>query len=142
MSEEIGQGGQPTRLDHASRGVAESAAEVGALREAVRSVNLRFDPAAAEELRAMLDEHLGKVDGWLNRVGGLARHAPLGQNPVGTAMAAKFANRADGAESSFAEVLRGYRDVLRETRDAVDESLRTYREIDDSAAERLRGLIR
>ena len=130
------------QMQRASRGVAESAADAGALRDAVQSSSLRFDPAAGKELRAMLDEHLAKVDEWLNRIGGLARHAPFGQNPVGTAMAAKFADRADGAENSFADVLRGYRDVLRETRDAVDESLRTYREIDDSAAERLRALIR
>ena len=130
------------QMQRASRGVAESVADAGALRDAVHSSSLRFDPAAGKELRAMLDEHLAKVDEWLNRIGGLARHAPFGQNPVGTAMAAKFADRADGAENSFADVLRGYRDVLRETRDAVDESLRTYREIDDSAAERLRALIR
>jgi len=142
VSESIDAGDPNARLHDAARGVAESAGEVGALRRAARSVDLRFDPAAAQELRAVVDEHLSRVDGWLDRAAALSRRAPLGDNPVGTAMAEKFANRADGAEHSFAEVLRGYRDVLRETREAVDDSLRAYRDADEGAADELRGLAR
>ena len=63
MSESIDAGDPNARLHDAARGVAESAGEVGALRRAARSVDLRFDPAAAQELRAVVDEHLSRVDG-------------------------------------------------------------------------------
>lgn len=123
--------------EQASRMVARSAVEVGTLKRAVESQQLRLDPAAGEQIRSMLDEHIAKVDAWLRQTGDLARHAPLGENPVGTAMAEKFASRADGDETSFAGVLRRYREVLQEAQDAVGDAMRTYHEVDAHAADSL-----
>ena len=134
-------GEQPVQMEQASRVLVKSTAEVGALRQAVESQGLRLDPAAGEQILAALDEHRTKVDAWLKQAGAPARHAPLGENPVGTGMAAKFANRAEGHEHSFSGVLQRYREVLDEAYDAVRDAMRTYREADNSAADSFRKLI-
>ncbi|MBB5154380.1 hypothetical protein [Saccharopolyspora phatthalungensis] len=126
--------------EQASRALARSVAAVSSLRHAVESRNLGLDPETGGQIRAALEDHLTTVDGWLSRAGDLARHAPLGQNPVGTAMAAKFANRADGDETSFTEVLNRYREVLESARDAINDAMRTYRETDERAADSLRKI--
>jgi hypothetical protein len=127
--------------EQASRTLVRSAGEMSTLRQAVASDSLRLDPAAGEEIRSMLDEHMSQVDMWLQRAGNLALHAPLGQNPVGAAMAVKFANRADGDENSFTGVLKRYREILREAHDVVGDAMRTYRELDNNAADSFRKLV-
>jgi hypothetical protein len=134
------QGTAPTQ--GASQALARSAAEVGALRENVKSGRLSLDPSAGEQIRSMLAEQMTRVDTWLKQAGNLARQAPLGQNPVGQAMAAKFAQRADSKDDSFTGVLTRYRQVLSDAHDALSDAMRQYRELDDSAAESLRRLAR
>lgn len=129
------QGGASDRLD-------ESASEVRALRANLESGELRLDPSAGDDLTAALLEQRDRVDGWLKRVEALAGPAPLGSNPVGEAMAAKFAKRASGDDASFAEVLRRYRHVLDEARDAVNDAMRRYRDLEDGAADEFRKLVR
>lgn len=129
------QDGAADRLD-------ESASQVRALRADLESGELRLDPSAGDELTAALLEQRDRVDAWLKRVEALAGPAPLGRNPVGEAMAAKFAKRASGDEASFAEVLRRYRHVLDEARDAVNDAMRRYRELEDGAADEFRKLVR
>lgn len=129
------QGGASDRLD-------ESASEVRALRANLESGELRLDPSAGDDLNAVLLEQRDRVDGWLKRIEALAGPAPLGSNPVGEAMAAKFAKRASGDDASFAEVLRRYRHVLDEARDAVSDAMRRYRDLEDGAADEFRKLVR
>lgn len=125
-----------------SQALARSAAEVGTLREKVQSGSLRLDPATGEEIRSMLVELSGKVDTWLAQAGSLAHPAPLGQNPVGTAMAAKFVSLAHSEEESLADALRCYRQVLTDAYDAVTDAVRRYQVIDDAAAQSFRALAR
>jgi hypothetical protein len=134
------QGTAPTQ--GASQALARSAAEVGTMHENAKSGRLSLDPSAGEAIRSMLAEQMTKVDTWIKQAGNLARHAPLGQNPVGQAMAAKFAQRAESKDDSFAGVLTRYRQILSDAHDAISDAMRQYRQNDDSAAESLRKLAR
>lgn len=125
----------------ATRALARSTASIKQLRQAVELQQLRLDPAAGDQIRTALEDQLSTVDGWLSRAGGLAWQAPLGQNPVGEAMAVKFATRADGGDNSFTAALGQYREVLEEARDAIVGAMRTYREADQTAADSLRKLM-
>ena len=71
----------------------------------------------------MLRDQPARVESWLRRAQGLARRAPLGENPVGHAMAAKFEHRAGAVDDdmSLAGVLMPYRRVLVAAHDAVDQ---------------------
>lgn len=130
-----------TEAERASLALAQSVAAADSLRHAVESLDLRLDPEAGEQICAALEDHLATVDEWLSRASNLARHAPLGQNPVGEAMAAKFANRANGDDNSFGAVLKRYREVLEGARDAVSDAMRTYRQADEHAADSFRKLM-
>ncbi|MEV4734167.1 hypothetical protein [Saccharopolyspora sp. NPDC049426] len=127
--------------EQASQSLAESTASVAAMRDAVESLDLKLDPEAGESIRSALDERLNSVDSWLSQARDLARQAPLGQNPVGTAMAEKFAGRAEGGERSLVAVLTRYRDVLVDARDAIESAMRTYRETDQRVADSFQKLI-
>ncbi|MEV4643864.1 hypothetical protein [Saccharopolyspora sp. NPDC049357] len=127
--------------EQASQSLAESSASVAAMRDAVESLDLKLDPEAGESIRSALDERLNSVDSWLSQARDLARQAPLGQNPVGTAMAEKFAGRAEGGEHSLVAVLTRYRDVLVDARDAIESAMRTYRETDQRVADSFQKLI-
>ncbi|WP_433265053.1 hypothetical protein ACQPZF_36850 [Actinosynnema sp. CS-041913] len=126
--------------------VATAAPSVGgsvpALRETVDSGRVTLDPATGEELRRMLLEQIDQVDSWLERAGRLARPAPLGANPVGDKMAAKFESRAEGEEMSFTSVMTAYREVLQQTHDSVRSAIRNFRAVDEEHGDeltRLRG---
>ena len=127
--------------EQASQSLAESSASVATMRDAVESLDLKLDPEAGESIRSALDERLNSVDSWLSQARNLARQAPLGQNPVGTAMAEKFAGRAEGGEHSLVAVLTRYRDVLVDARDAIESAMRTYRETDQRVADSFQKLI-
>ncbi|MEB3368025.1 hypothetical protein [Saccharopolyspora mangrovi] len=127
--------------DQAAQSLADSTASVAAMGDAVESLDLKLDPDAGEAIRSALDERLTAVDSWLSQARNLARQAPLGENPVGTAMAQKFANRADGGENSLVSVLTRYREVLVDARDAVEGAMRTYRETDQRVADSFQKLI-
>ncbi|TDD05753.1 hypothetical protein E1181_14330 [Saccharopolyspora terrae] len=127
--------------EQASQSLAVSTAAVAAVRDAVESLDLKLDPEAGESIRSALDERLNSVDSWLSQARNLARQAPLGQNPVGAAMAEKFAGRAEGGEHSLVAVLTRYRDVLVDARDAIESAMRTYRETDQRVADSFQKLI-
>ncbi|MBB5960295.1 hypothetical protein FHS29_006918 [Saccharothrix tamanrassetensis] len=113
-----------------------------ALRETVNSGRVTLDPATGDELRKMLLEQIDQVDSWLERAGRLARPAPLGANPVGDRMAAKFESRAEGEPMSFVSVMTAYREVLQQTHDSVQSAIRNFRSVDEehgAALKRLRG---
>lgn len=111
-----------------------------ALSESVNSGRVTLDPATGEELRRMLVEQIDQVDSWLERAGRLARPAPLGANPVGDRMAAKFEARAEGDPMSFVSVMTAYREVLQQTHDSVRSAIRNFQAIDDEHGSELTRL--
>jgi len=133
----------PRQTDRVSEQVARVGGQLLALRETVTSGRVLLDPATGEELRRMLVEQVDQVDSWLERAGRLARPAPLGANPVGDRMAAKFGARAEGDPQSFVSVMTAYRDVLQQTHDSVQGAIRNFRAVDEdhgSELTRLKGV--
>jgi hypothetical protein len=116
------------------------ASRIGSLNEDVQSGRLQLDPAAGEQIRSMLAGQMQQVDTWLDRARGLARRVPLGQNPVGEAMAGKFEDRAGGENSSFAGVFTSYRQVLQDAHDTMGEAMRMYGETEQKTVDTLRKL--
>lgn len=134
-------GGEAEGLVQADAGrLRGSAVAVGALRSDVEAGRLRLDPAAGREVRELLSEQLGQVDAWLRRAEDLGRRAPLGQNPVGEAMAGKFVDRTTSEGDSFTGVLKEYRRVLDEAREAVAEAMRRYETADEHAVDMFQKL--
>ncbi|MET1072031.1 MAG: hypothetical protein ABWY11_05235 [Umezawaea sp.] len=101
------------------------------LRDNISSGRVTLDPATGEELRRSLREQIDQVDSWLERAGRLARPAPLGANPIGDKMAAKFEERADGDPLSFVNVMTAYRLVLQQTHDSVSAAITKFQQVDE-----------
>ncbi|WP_258342495.1 hypothetical protein [Saccharopolyspora gregorii] len=120
--------------------VRASAAAVGSLRQDVAAGRLRLDPVAGQEIQHMLAEQVDQVQNWLKRATDLGRRAPLGRNPVGQAVAAKLADHGTGDEDSFTGVLQQYRQVLEDTREAVEDAMRRSRADDERAEEEFRRI--
>lgn len=90
-----------------------------------------LDGESGDDLAAALEAHLDRIEDWSARVAVLARPLPLGANPVGAAMSARFSGWAD---RSFATALAGYRAALEAARDAVRDSVQLYSSVDDERA--------
>lgn len=129
---------QPMRA--ATQRLQASAAAVGTLRTDVAAGRLKLDPAAGREVQELLADQMDQVDAWLRRSDDLGRRAPLGQNPVGEAMAGKFVDRTTSEGDSFTGVLTQYRQVLDEAHDAVAEAMRRYQIADEHAVDMFQNL--
>ncbi|ASO21465.1 hypothetical protein FHR81_003106 [Actinoalloteichus hoggarensis] len=110
--------------------VTQLTAQVDTLRKSIEAGDLYLDPAAGEEIKAMLQEQMERVDGWLERANTLARRAPFGANPVGEAMGLKFEDRAAGEGISFRSVFTPYREVLEDAHEAVSQAMNLYQQIE------------
>ncbi|GLZ32215.1 hypothetical protein Lesp02_44030 [Lentzea sp. NBRC 105346] len=111
------------------------------LKESVSTGNVSLDHETGDRLTKLLNYQMDMADSWLERIGRLARPAPLGTNPVGAAMSEKFENAAGGDETSFLAVITAYREVLRQTQDAVSGAMRNLTNADDDQAATFRTQI-
>jgi hypothetical protein len=118
--------------------VAWRVAAVAAIRKDVMAGRLVLDQGAGEKILSMLRDQMDRVDTWLRRGQGLARRVPLGRNPVGQAMAAKFEHRAGATDGSMSliGVLTPYRRVLEEAHDAVNQAIKLYRRTEEDQVSR------
>jgi hypothetical protein len=132
---------QPVQPADTAKRLSALAENMATLRHDIESGQLTLDPTAGKQIRDMLATQMQQVDGWLAQARDLARRPPLGQNPVGTAMAGKFEQRAGGEGTSFAAVFTSYRQVLQDTDDTVGEAMRLYRETEDRTSETFRRLV-
>jgi hypothetical protein len=90
-----------------------------------------LDDTSGRDLVSALEAHLDRIEDWSARVVELARPLPLGANPVGAAMSARFSGWAG---ESFAAALARYREAVEGARDAVRDSLRLYSSMDHERA--------
>lgn len=117
-------------------------AAVAAIRDNVVAGRLTLDPEAGDRILSMLRDQADRADTWLRRARQITRHAPLGRNPVGQAMAAKFEHRAGATDGSLSltGVLTPYLAVLEEAHAAVDQAMRLYRRTEDDQVGNFRRL--
>ena len=125
---------QPVEADVQQKLVS-LATSMATLRHDVDSGRLQLDPEAGKQLREMLARQVEQVDTWLSQARGLSRQAPLGEHPVGWAMAAKFEQRAGGGGTSLTAVFTSYRQILQDTDDTVAEAMRRYRDVEERTRE-------
>ncbi|GAB3279145.1 hypothetical protein GCM10027563_07430 [Parasphingorhabdus pacifica] len=85
-------------------------------------------PEVGKELLAALDRQIETVAECSRRSHDMAREAPLGNNAVGLAMAAKFRDRAGGEQRSLDASLERYREALEAARDGVRQAMDGYAE--------------
>lgn len=62
------------------------------------------------------------------------RHRRLGSNAVSAAMTGKFAGRAEGDATALSPLVDQYRDLVLQTRDAVDTATAAYHVTEEGTA--------
>ncbi len=77
----------------------------------------------------------------LDNTGFLAVSPKLGANPVGEAIANKFANRAAGMGDSYAQALRNLYTQYDQAEHAILEAMSRYEDFDSSSAQSFTGQL-
>ncbi|MTD57900.1 hypothetical protein [Amycolatopsis pithecellobii] len=116
-----------------------SYAGAAAFRNAAASGLLGVDPDAAQNVLKKIRAGKDSVESLLRSAGALAEAPKLGANPVGNAIAAKFAERADGGGDSYTTALQNLYSQYEQAEQAVVEAMRHYHQIDQAASDALSG---
>lgn len=116
-----------------------SYADAAAFRNAAVSGQLGVDPDAAQNVLKKIRAGKDSVENLLRNAGALAEAPKLGANPVGDAIAAKFAQRADGGGDSYTTALQNLYGQYEQAEQAVVAAMSHYHQIDQDAADALSG---
>ena len=116
-----------------------SSADVAAFRSAAVAGQLGVDPDAAQNVLKKIRAGKDSVENLLRSAGALAEAPKLGANPVGDAIAAKFAERADGGGDSYATALQNLYTQYDQAEQAIVAAMSHYHQIDQDAADALSG---
>ncbi|WP_236796339.1 hypothetical protein [Amycolatopsis sp. GM8] len=116
-----------------------SYADAAAFRNAAVNGQLGVDPDAAQNVLKKIRAGKDSVENLLRGAGALAEPPKLGANPVGDAIAAKFAQRADGGGDSYTTALQNLYSQYEQAEQGVVEAMRHYQQIDQAAADALSG---
>ncbi|GHF74707.1 hypothetical protein FHX82_002168 [Amycolatopsis bartoniae] len=116
-----------------------SYADAAAFRNAAVSGQLGVDPDAAQNVLKKIRAGKDSVETLLRNAGALAEAPKLGANPVGNAIAAKFAERADGGGDSYTTALQNLYGQYEQAEQAIVAAMSHYQQIDQAAADALSG---
>jgi hypothetical protein len=116
-----------------------SLSDATAFRNAALSGQLGVDPDAAQTVLNKIRVGKDAVENMLRNAGALAEPPKLGANPVGEAMSAKVANRADGGGDSYAQALHNLYTQYDQAEQAIVTAMGYYRQIDDDSRRSLSG---
>lgn len=108
--------------------------DVTAFVNAAETGGIGIDPDAAQVVLNKIRVGMDHVEDLMNRSGGLGAEPRLGANPVGLAMARKFAARADGDGDSYAAALRNLHAQYQQVEAALEAAIRNYGELDAAEA--------
>ncbi|EIF00802.1 hypothetical protein [Saccharomonospora glauca] len=118
-----------------------SYADAAAFRAAAAKGQVGVDPDAAQVVLNKIRSGKDAVAALLDNTGFLAVSPKLGANPVGEAIANKFAERAAGMNDSYAQALRNLYTQYDEAEHAILEAMSRYEDFDTSTAQSLRGQL-
>jgi hypothetical protein len=116
-----------------------SLADASAFRSAAASGQLGVDPDAAQTVLNKIRVGKDAVESLLHNAGALAEPPKLGANPVGEAMSAKVADRADGGGDSYSQALQNLYNQYDQAEQAIVTAMGYYRQIDSDSARSLSG---
>lgn len=110
-----------------------------AFRSAAVNGQLGVDPDAAQNVLKKIRAGKDSVEALLRTSGALAEAPKLGENPVGNAIAAKFAERADGGGDSYTTALQNLYGQYEQAEQAIVAAMSHYHQIDQDASDALSG---
>lgn len=116
-----------------------SYADAAAFKNAAVSGQLGVDPDAAQNVLKKIRTGKDSVENLLSNAGALAEAPKLGANPVGDAIAAKFAQRADGGGDSYTQALQNLYGQYQQAEQAIVAAMSHYHQIDQDASDALSG---
>jgi hypothetical protein len=116
-----------------------SYADAAAFKNAAVHGQLGVDPDAAQNVLKKIRTGKDSVENLLSNAGALAEAPKLGANPVGDAIAAKFAQRADGGGDSYAQALQNLYGQYEQAEQAIVAAMSHYHQIDQDASDALSG---
>jgi hypothetical protein len=116
-----------------------SSGDAAAFRAAAVSGQLGVDPDAAQAVLKKIRTGKDSVENLLNKAGSLAEPPKLGANPVGDAIASKFARRADGGGNSYAQALKNLYTQYEQAEQAIVAAMSHYHQMEQEASEALSG---
>ncbi|WP_414941930.1 hypothetical protein [Amycolatopsis sp. cmx-11-51] len=117
-----------------------SLADANAFKNAAAQGQVGIDPDAAQTVLNKIRTGKDAVEALLHRAGDLGQAPKLGNNPVGNAIAAKVANRADGGGDSYAAALQNLYQQYEAAESGIVTAMARYHEIDQTAAEPFRNV--
>ncbi|EHK83660.1 hypothetical protein ACWGRK_04985 [Saccharomonospora azurea] len=118
-----------------------SYADAAAFRAAAAEGQVGLDPDAAQAVLNKIRTGKDAVAALLDNTGFLAVSPKLGANPVGEAIATKFADRAAGMNDSYAQALRNLYTQYDDAEHAILEAMSRYDDFDASTAQSLTGQL-
>lgn len=113
-----------------------SGMDTAAFMEAAATGEIGLDPDAAQAVLKKIRSGKDAVDDLITKASDVGVAPQLGANPVGDAMAAKYADRAGGYGDSYLQALRNLRAQYEQVESAINSAIRNYEEMEaDTAAE-------
>lgn len=117
-----------------------SLADANAFKNAAAQGQVAIDPDAAQTVLNKIRVGKDAIESLMNRSGDLGQPPKLGNNPVGHAIAAKVAGRADGGGDSYAAALQNLFQQYEAAEQGIVTAMARYHEIDQTAAEPFRNV--
>lgn len=106
--------------------MARSLSDATAFANAAATGQIGIDPDAAQTVLNKIRTGKDQVDNLISQSASLGVAPRLGANPVGTAIAAKYSDRANGGGDSYAQALRNLRAQYEEVENALVTAIRNY----------------
>jgi hypothetical protein len=111
-----------------------STADANAFKAAAAAGEVGIDPDAAQAALNKIRTGKDAVEALLSSAGALGNPPKLGNNPVGDAIAAKVANRADGGGDSYSAALQNLLSQYEAAEQGIVTAMARYHEFDQDAA--------
>lgn len=114
--------------------MAKTLSDATAFATAAAEGKIGIDPDHARAVLSKIRSGKDGVEALLAQATGLGVSPKLGANPVGTAIAAKFSDRATGGGDSYEEALRNLLAQYNQVENALVDAIKNYEEMDADGA--------
>lgn len=116
-------------------------ADAAAFRQAAVQGQVGIDPDSAHTVLNKIRAGKDAVEALLGSSSNLGVAPKLGANPVGQAIATKYADRGSGGGDSYAHALHNLYNQYDQAEQGILTAMRQYQQFDDSSADTFRGQV-